>query len=185
MTVFMTHGEVVDFPVTNEPVDPLRLIARLAQVPNGFLVNVCIVVEPPELQSTDISPDLEPQEVSLVEEEPVGAPSMNFSDVGLTVFPETLIAKGPGGQVLLRPLGFDILCYLSATPNRVRDRQSILEAVWIDESTRPNDHVVDENISVTNQRLARVGVKQKLIRNVRGVGFLFDPRPAEQTTLED
>ena len=181
MSQSKSAGEVIRFPLFGAIQDPSRLMARLALVPRGSLVNVLVVDELPESQPANIPLDSELPETSLDGEDPVkavmaeGVPKLEFPNIGLIIFPTTQTVRGPRGQANITPLGFRILHLLAQTPDLPVEEQSILDACWYDRP-HPVSNVVSKHISETNAALGVAGAGYHPIRRFEQA-YWFNPQP--------
>ncbi|HYM59070.1 MAG TPA: response regulator transcription factor [Solirubrobacteraceae bacterium] len=90
----------------------------------------------------------------------------------LRVDPATRVATRSGRQVELTAREFDVLELLARHPGQVVSRTQLLEEVW-DENFDGSPNVVDVYVGYLRRKLERPS-GPRLIRTVRGVGFLLE-----------
>jgi two-component system, OmpR family, phosphate regulon response regulator PhoB len=94
---------------------------------------------------------------------------------GLRLDSASIRVTAQGRPVCVRPLGFRLLRYLMAHPNRVHTRDEIIDRIW--RSKRYVDpRAVDVQIRRLRELLQEVGCAER-IQTVRGVGYLFAELP--------
>ncbi|ACK71825.1 two component transcriptional regulator, winged helix family [Gloeothece citriformis PCC 7424] len=76
--------------------------------------------------------------------------------------------------VLLTTLEYDLLYFLATHPNRVWDRSELLSSVWSDENEEDKaERKVDVHIGQIRKKIG--DMDGKLIKTVRGKGYMFEP----------
>ncbi|HWT26027.1 MAG TPA: response regulator transcription factor [Solirubrobacteraceae bacterium] len=102
--------------------------------------------------------------------EPQASPALAAGDLALD--PATLVATRAGRRVELTAREFAVLECLVRHPGRTVTRADLLEAVWgADFDGSPN--VADVYIGYLRRKLERP-VERRLIRTVRGIGFVLE-----------
>jgi two-component system OmpR family response regulator len=91
----------------------------------------------------------------------------------LRLDPATHVVTHGGHSVDLTPREFAVLECLAANAGRVVSRQRLLEQVW-DGNSDGSANVVDVYVGYLRRKLERPSGR-RLIRTVRGVGFLLEP----------
>ena len=92
---------------------------------------------------------------------------MRFEDLELDPASDTVRIKGE--EVSMTPKEFDILLYLVQTPNVIRSREQIINAVWNGEYSG-DGRTVDTHVKRLRAKLAPCG---DVIRTAHGRGYLF------------
>ena len=104
-----------------------------------------------------------------------GADTTELLDVGdLTIDAATRTVTRPGRQVELTGREFEVLEFLARHAGRAVSREQLLEHVW-DEEYAGSPNVVDVYVGYLRRKLERPE-GPPLIRTVRGVGFLLEPK---------
>jgi two-component system OmpR family response regulator len=80
-----------------------------------------------------------------------------------------------GRDIELTPREFALLHFLARRAGEVVPRAELLEQVW-DESDEASTNVVDVYVGYLRKKLERPFRRQRLIRTVRGVGFILEPK---------
>ena len=94
----------------------------------------------------------------------------------LRVDPTRYLVTRGGREVELTPREFDLLYFLAARAGEVVPRAELLEHVW-EESDEGSTNVVDVYVGYLRKKLERPFRRRgRLIRTVRGVGFMLEPR---------
>lgn len=76
----------------------------------------------------------------------------------------------------LTTLEYDLLYFLATHPNRVWDRAELISAVWSDENEAEKaERKVDVHIGQIRKKIG--DLDGKLIKTVRGKGYMFEPPP--------
>src|SRR4051794_9835978 len=91
---------------------------------------------------------------------------------GLELDASTLVAWRDGRQVELTAREFQVLSFLAQNAGRVVSRSELIEAVWSD-AVDVSPNVVDVYVGYLRRKLERP-VDRRLIRTVRGMGFLLE-----------
>ena len=111
---------------------------------------------------------------ALTRREPAERPQL--IEVGdLRVDPARYLVTRAGREVELTPREFDLLYFLAARAGEVVPRSELLERVWED-SDDSSTNVVDVYVGYLRKKLERPFRRRRLIRTVRGVGFMLEPR---------
>ncbi len=99
-------------------------------------------------------------------------------DVGdLIVDPATHEVRHGGATVELTSREFAVLEYLARRPGQVVSRSELLDHVW-DQNYLGSTNIVDVYVGHLRRKLHSASADGRdLIRTVRGVGFVLDPRP--------
>lgn len=93
----------------------------------------------------------------------------------LTIDVKSRSAFLAGDSLHLTKIEFDVLALLASEPNRVFTRTEILEAIW-DGSWHGDGAMLDVHIANLRKKLGDSGRRQRWIKTIRGVGFLFLPQ---------
>ena len=80
-----------------------------------------------------------------------------------------------GREVELTPREFALLLFLARRAGEVVPRTELLEHVW-DESDEGSTNVVDVYVGYLRKKLERPFRRRRLIRTVRGIGFMLEPQ---------
>jgi two-component system, OmpR family, response regulator len=91
----------------------------------------------------------------------------------LVVDPATHEVRRAGESVVLTAREFAVLEYLARHPHEIVTRTRLLEHVW-DENYPGSTNIVDVYVGYLRKKLERP-FRRRLIRTVRGVGFVLDP----------
>jgi two-component system OmpR family response regulator len=112
---------------------------------------------------------------ALTRREPADRPTP--IEVGdLRVDPTRYVVTRAGREVELTPREFDVLYFLAVRAGEVVPRADLLEHVWQD-SDDASTNVVDVYVGYLRKKLERPFRRhRRLIRTVRGVGFMLEPR---------
>jgi two-component system OmpR family response regulator len=112
---------------------------------------------------------------ALTRREPAERPST--VEVGdLRIDPSRYLVTRAGREVDLTPREFDLLYFLARRAGEVVPRTELLEQVW-EESDEGSTNVVDVYVGYLRKKLERPFRRRaRLIRTVRGVGFMLEPR---------
>src|SRR5947207_4141469 len=84
-----------------------------------------------------------------------------------------------GEELSLTATEYRLLEYLMSRPGVVFSREQLLDAVWSDRAI--TDRAVDVYILRLRQKIERDPTSPVLIHSVRGFGYTFEPRMAEET----
>ncbi len=87
----------------------------------------------------------------------------------LSVDPETRVVTGNGQEVELTAREFSVLEFLARRSGQVVSRAELLDHVW-DENYEGSPNIVDVYVGYLRKKLGR-----RLIRTVRGAGFMLEP----------
>ncbi|WP_424237016.1 response regulator transcription factor [Bhargavaea ginsengi] len=98
-------------------------------------------------------------------------PEHIHSFAGLTINEETRDVTRDGNAIDLTPREYDLLLYLLKNPNRVFERDQLLDAVW------GFDYYGDTNVVDVYVRYVRKKIGDGLIHTVRGVGYVLKEAP--------
>ena len=93
----------------------------------------------------------------------------------LLVDPAAHMVTRAGREVELTPREFALLLFLARRAGEVVPRTELLEHVW-DESDEGSTNVVDVYVGYLRKKLERPFRRRRLIRTVRGVGFMLEPK---------
>jgi two-component system, OmpR family, response regulator len=102
----------------------------------------------------------------------VPEPAESEHAAGLELDASTLVAWRDGRQVELTAREFQVLSFLAENAGRVVSRAELIEAVWSD-AVDVSPNVVDVYVGYLRRKLERP-VDRRLIRTVRGMGFLLE-----------
>jgi two-component system response regulator MprA len=100
---------------------------------------------------------------------------LTFAD--LTVHTDTHEVVRSGKQITLTPQEYRLLHYLMQNPNRVLSREMILNRLWMS-SPDVETRVVDVYIGYLRKKID-TGFPEKLIRSMRGFGYMLKTGPVE------
>lgn len=95
---------------------------------------------------------------------------LSVADVSLNLITRE-VTRG-GRKIDLQPLEFSLLAYLMRNAGRVVSKTMIMEHVW-DYYFDPQTNVVESRIYRLREKIDK-GFSSKLIRTVRGVGYVFN-----------
>ncbi|EMR06137.1 Response regulator ArlR [Bhargavaea cecembensis DSE10] len=98
-------------------------------------------------------------------------PEHIHSFAGLTINEETRDVTRDGRSIDLTPREYDLLLYFLKHPNRVFEREQLLDAVW------GFDYYGDTNVVDVYVRYVRKKIGDGLIHTVRGVGYVLKEAP--------
>lgn len=87
-----------------------------------------------------------------------------------------------GDVVRLRPTEFRLLEFMMLNPGRVITRAEILEVVW-HRRFDPGTNIIDVNVGNLRSKIGRPSIS-KMIRTVRGAGYLFRSDNADRAASE-
>ena len=93
----------------------------------------------------------------------------------LRVDPAAHVVTRAGREVELTPREFALLLFLARHAGEVVPRTELLEHVW-DESDEGSTNVVDVYVGYLRKKLERPFRRRPLIRTVRGIGFMLEPK---------
>jgi two-component system, OmpR family, response regulator len=93
----------------------------------------------------------------------------------LRVDPAAHVVTRAGREVELTPREFALLLFLARRAGEVVPRTELLEHVW-DEAEDGSTNVVDVYVGYLRKKLERPFRRRPLIRTVRGVGFMLEPK---------
>jgi two-component system OmpR family response regulator len=93
----------------------------------------------------------------------------------LCIDPAAHVVKRAGREVELTPREFALLLFLARRAGEVVPRTELLEHVW-DETDEGSTNVVDVYVGYLRKKLERPFRRRRLIRTVRGVGFMLEPQ---------
>ena len=100
------------------------------------------------------------------------APILEVGD--LRVDPASRVVSRAGKEVELTVREFALLHFLARHSGEVVSREQLLEHVW-DEAGESSTNVVDVYVGYLRNKLERP-FRRKMIRTVRGVGFMLEPQ---------
>jgi len=98
-------------------------------------------------------------------------PEHIHSFAGLTINEETRDVTRDGRAIELTPREYDLLLHFLKHPNRVFEREQLLDAVW------GFDYYGDTNVVDVYVRYVRKKIGDGLIHTVRGVGYVLKEAP--------
>jgi len=93
----------------------------------------------------------------------------------LHIDPASHVVTRAGREIDLTPREFELLLFLARRAGEVVPRTELLEHVW-DESEDGSTNVVDVYVGYLRKKLERPFRRRRLIRTVRGVGFMVEPK---------
>ncbi len=93
----------------------------------------------------------------------------------LCVDPAAHFVTRAGREVELTPREFELLLFLARRAGEVVPRAELLEHVW-DEADEASTNVVDVYVGYLRKKLERPFRRRRLIRTVRGVGFVLESK---------
>ncbi len=94
---------------------------------------------------------------------------------GFRLDPERRELRDPGGEAIELTTGeFDLLHALAEHPGRVRNRDQLLRQTH-NRDAAPFDRTIDVQIGRLRKKLGDDGKAPKLIKAVRGIGYIFTP----------
>jgi two-component system, OmpR family, response regulator len=91
----------------------------------------------------------------------------------LRVDPAAHVVTRAGREVELTPREFAVLLFLARRAGEVVPRAELLEHVW-DDADEGSTNVVDVYVGYLRKKLERPFRRKRLIRTVRGVGFMLE-----------
>jgi two-component system OmpR family response regulator len=104
------------------------------------------------------------------------AERLSVVEVGdLRVDPARYLVTRAGREVELTPREFELLYFLARRAGEVVPRAALLEHVW-DGTEEGSTNVVDVYVGYLRKKLERPFRRRRLIRTVRGVGFMLESR---------
>ena len=104
------------------------------------------------------------------------AERLSVIEVGdLRVDPARYLVTRAGREVELTPREFEVLYFLARHAGEVVPRTELLEHVWED-ADDSSTNVVDVYVGYLRRKLERPFRRRRLIRTVRGVGFMLESR---------
>lgn len=112
---------------------------------------------------------------ALMRREPADRPLRPVEVGDLRVDPARYLVTRAGREVELTPREFDLLYFLAARAGEVVPRAELLEHVWHD-TDEGSTNVVDVYVGYLRRKLERPFRRQRLIRTIRGVGFMLEPK---------
>jgi two-component system OmpR family response regulator len=93
----------------------------------------------------------------------------------LRIDPARRVVTRAGRNIELTMREFAVLHFLARHAGKVVSREQLLEHVW-DESHDGSTNVVDVYVSYLRRKLERRPPRRRVIRTVRGVGFVLEPK---------
>jgi two-component system, OmpR family, response regulator len=109
---------------------------------------------------------------ALTRREPTERPAV-VEVADLRVDPASHVVTRAGREVDLTPREFALLLFLARRAGEVVPRTELLEQVW-DEADEGSTNVVDVYVGYLRKKLERPFRRRRLIRTVRGVGFMLE-----------
>lgn len=98
----------------------------------------------------------------------------------LHIEPDRRRAKVQGTELQLRPKEFGLLMCLALEPERVFERQELLDTVW-GRDVVVDQRTVDVHISWLRSKLTDAGMDERCIRTVYGAGYRFTVQSNDET----
>jgi two-component system, OmpR family, response regulator len=105
---------------------------------------------------------------ALLRRGPVERPAI-VSIGDLRIDSTTRVVSRAGEEIELTAREYDVLEFLARQPGRVLSRSELLDQIWDDYEGSPN--IVDVYVGYLRKKLGR-----RLIRTVRGAGFVLEPQ---------
>jgi two-component system OmpR family response regulator len=102
------------------------------------------------------------------------APPAVFESGDLRIDPATRVVTRVGREIELTAREFEVLELLAEHQGEVVSRAQLLEHVWA-ENFDGSPNIVDVYIGYLRKKLDRSSSGRRLIRTVRGVGFMLEP----------
>lgn len=93
--------------------------------------------------------------------------------------PGAKLLDSNGAEVPLTAMEFSLLKVFAENKKRVLNRDQILEKAH-DREWDPFDRSIDIRISRLRRKIEENPAKPQIIRTVRGIGYVYDPSPAEK-----
>jgi DNA-binding response OmpR family regulator len=97
-----------------------------------------------------------------------------FGDLLLDLDARQLL-KADGTELPLTAMEFDLLAAFAANPNRVLNRERLLDLAH-NRDSEPFDRSIDVRIARIRRKVERDPAKPELIKTMRGAGYMFVPR---------
>lgn len=119
---------------------------------------------------------------SLAEREPAAGGKM-LKAGGLEIDGERYIVKKGGAPLTLSAMEFKLLFYLAQRPGRVFSRDSLLDAVWGDESY-VEPRTVDVHVRRLREKIEDDPSNPAYVLTKRGVGYYFTETARRETRRE-
>jgi len=94
---------------------------------------------------------------------------------GVHADPVTRVVTWAGQSIELTPREYDLLAFMLRRPGEVLSRERVLEGVWANEPD-PSPNLVDVYVGYLRRKLEGPSGR-RLIRTVRGTGFVLEPEP--------
>ena len=101
------------------------------------------------------------------------SPVLKVADLSLNMHTRKVVRAGR--NIDLQPLEFSLLAYLMRNADRIVSKTMIMENVW-DYNFNPQTNVVESRICYLREKVDK-GFDRKLIRTVRGVGYVLKETP--------
>ena len=105
---------------------------------------------------------------------PANADTERFGDYLLDI-PAAKLTASDGSEMPLTAMEFNLLKVFAQNKGRVLNRDQILEQAH-DRSWDPFDRSIDIRISRLRRKIERNPEKPTIIRTVRGIGYVYDPK---------
>jgi DNA-binding response OmpR family regulator len=152
------------------------VIDRVAGLEAGADDYVCKPVHPRELLAR-VRAVLRRRRAKLTQPTGRDPAALMFEGFELDLADRRLVSPA-GNQVELTSIEFELLRLLATHPGRVLSRDDLMQHVrewsWI-----ADGHCIDQHISRLRRKMEAEGAKARLIRSVRGTGYVF----TAQTTV--
>lgn len=98
---------------------------------------------------------------------------VRFGEFSLDLDAQRLL-RADGGELELTAMEFDLLAAFARNPNRVLSRERLLDLAH-NRDTEPFDRSIDVRIARLRRKLERDPAKPRLIKTMRGTGYMFVP----------
>ncbi len=113
-------------------------------------------------------------EITEKSDSPASPDSEQFGDYTLDI-PAAKLTASDGSEVPLTAMEFNLLKVFAQNKGRVLNRDQILEQAH-DRSWDPFDRSIDIRISRLRRKIEKNPEKPTIIRTVRGIGYVYDPK---------
>jgi DNA-binding response OmpR family regulator len=84
-------------------------------------------------------------------------------------------------EVRLSTKEFDLLAFLAARPRHAFSRDELLRSVWQSADDLQREATVTEHVRRLRSKIEMNPRDARMLQTVRGVGYRFDPQPADQS----
>lgn len=113
-------------------------------------------------------------EITEKSDSPASPDSEQFGDYTLDI-PAAKLTASDGSEMPLTAMEFNLLKVFAQNKGRVLNRDQILEQAH-DRSWDPFDRSIDIRISRLRRKIEKNPEKPTIIRTVRGIGYVYDPK---------